>query len=279
LGGSASGGNTRKRATSPTESACEIFVFGAEARSMFRARAHATSARWTSALRFGANATCATCLASSFDVTTPSRSDALDLRLQLRARHAAHGSAPALALIERLDARAKRRLGGPLQVQVERGLDAQTALQHGLAAELLEEVAAHFFREPGRGGEVCVLGRDAEHWKLGDRGLVGGLVDEADGDHAAQHILAPIVGRSVVAERGETRRRLRQSRQHRALRHGELADLLAEVGARRFADSPRTPAEIDLVQVEREDLVLAEVLLESPREDHLLHLAIEASLG
>ena len=59
----------------------------------------------------------------------------------------------------------------------------------------------------------------------------------------------------------------------------ELADLLAEVGARRLADSPRAAAEIDLVQVEREDLVLGEVLLESPREDHLLDLAVEASLG
>ncbi len=94
------------------------------------------------------------------------RSDALELCFQLRARHAAHGSAPALAVIERLDARAQRRFGRPLQVQVERRLDAQPALQHGLAAEFLEEMTAHFFGEPCRGSEVRVLGRDPEHGRF-----------------------------------------------------------------------------------------------------------------
>jgi hypothetical protein len=165
-----------------------------------------------------------------------------------------------------------------VQAEVERGLDAQAALQHGLAAEFLEEVAAHFFGEPGRGGEVRVLGRYAEHRRRRDCGVVAGLVDEADVDHASQHVSAAVVGRFVVAERREARRRLRQSRQHRALRHVEVADLLAEVGARCLADSPRAAAEIDLVQVEREDLVLGEVLLEAARGSSP-SLAIEALLG
>ena len=60
---------------------------------------------------------------------------------------------------------------------------------------------------------------------------------------------------------------------------GELADVLAEVGARGLADALGAAAEVDLVQVEREDLVLGQLLLEPPGEDHLLQLAVEAALG
>ena len=54
---------------------------------------------------------------------------------------------------------------------------------------------------------------------------------------------------------------------------------LAEVVARRLLDAVAAVAEVDVVEVELEDLVLGELLLEAPREERLADLAAEGALA
>src|SRR5450432_4797288 len=70
-----------------------------------------------------------------------------------------------------------------------------------------------------------------------------------------------------------------EASQERGLRHVQVFGLLAEVVARCLFDPVPALPEINRVQVEREDLVLAELLLEPTRQDRLLDLALVAALG
>ena len=80
-----------------------------------------------------------------------------------------------------------------------------------------------------------------------------------------------------MAERVEDARPLDQPGELRRLGQIDLAEILAEVDLRRLpeaADIERpAPAEIDLVGVVLEDLLLGEALLQLQRDDHLGELA------
>ena len=85
--------------------------------------------------------------------------------------------------------------------------------------------------------------------------------------------------RGGVVHRREPHRRLDHARERRRLAEGEVLHALAEVEAARLLDAVAEVAEVDLVQVQEEDLVLREVLLEARREDELLHLALHAPVA
>ena len=74
-------------------------------------------------------------------------------------------------------------------------------------------------------------------------------------------------------------RRLREPGDQRALGERELVEVLAEVAARRRRDAPRAVAEVDLVEVDREDRLLRVGRLEAARHDRFLRLARQRLLG
>ena len=93
-----------------------------------------------------------------------------------------------------------------------------------------------------------------------------------DGDHGLQHDIAPGDRPVEVDGRGIARRGLDQAGEQRRFRDREIAGALAEISARRRLDAVQAVAEVHLVQVHLEDLVLAVHLLEVRREDHFLEL-------
>src|SRR5262245_44039946 len=69
-------------------------------------------------------------------------------------------------------------------------------------------------------------------------------------------------------------RTLGQARKQRAFLDGELLRRLAEIAARRHLDAPGATAEIDGIEIELENLRLAERLLDPRGHDHLADLAL-----
>ncbi len=186
------------------------------------------------------------------------------------------GAAEMLAPLERHQALAHGAHGSGLLARVERELDAQAA-RVGLVAELGVD---HLAR--GLGGMLGVhagLGRAAQLQHLG---ACGGMLlgaDEADVEHAVEHMALARRGTLQVVERVERRGRLRQAGEHRGLGQREGGHRLAEVGARRGGEAVRAVAEEDLVHVHLEDLVLREVGLDLEREQDLVDLARDRLLG
>ena len=60
---------------------------------------------------------------------------------------------------------------------------------------------------------------------------------------------------------------------------GGFVELLAEVAVRRGRDAPPAIAQVDVVEVDREDRVLRVLRLEAPREDRLERLAPQRLVG
>ena len=108
-------------------------------------------------------------------------------------------------------------------------------------------------------------------------------VDEARVLHGP-HDLVPPLGRALlVAERVVGVRRLDHPGEERRLGQGQVGHVLAEVDARRLAHPVDAEgarlAEVDVVQVELEDLLLRGPPLEDEGEERLLRLPPVAPLG
>jgi hypothetical protein len=104
-----------------------------------------------------------------------------------------------------------------LQVEIQRGVDGEPAVQHLLTAERLEEGAAHLFGEVGGRGEVAV-GLRALHRRDVRQGLLVVVVgDEARVVHLLEHVAAPLLGGVGVRERRVLRRSLGKPRQQGGL--------------------------------------------------------------
>ena len=83
---------------------------------------------------------------------------------------------------------------------------------------------------------------------------------------------------SGIAARREPRRRANQAGERGCFRHRELRRRLGEIALRRRLDAVGAGAEVDPVEIEIEDLGLAELALQPGRQRHLLHLAGERAL-
>ncbi len=105
------------------------------------------------------------------------------------------------------------------------------------------------------------------------------LVDEAGLDHAAQHITLAQRRARRIDDRVEGRWRLGQPCQHRRLGQRDLAERFAEVGLCGHREAVGALAEIDLVEVKLEDLVLRQAALDLQREQDFIELAIEGLLA
>ena len=105
---------------------------------------------------------------------------------------------------------------------------------------------------------------------LGDVAVLGHLADDP---------VPPLGGFLLLAERMIVVRRLGQGREIGDLLDREVLELLVEVGEARRGDAVGADAEIDLVEIELEDLVLAVGALDADGEDGFLDLALERAVA
>ena len=129
----------------------------------------------------------------------------------------------------------------------------------------------------GRIDEIIVarlgVGRQREPHRLGPCRRGTGLVDRALAHHRLQHQLGTAARRLGVAARRKLRGGTQKAGQRRRLCEAEFARLLAEIALGRRIGAERAGAEIDRVQIPREDLVLRQPGVEPHRDHRLLHLA------
>ncbi len=96
--------------------------------------------------------------------------------------------------------------------------------------------------------------------------------------HAAQDPVAPLFAAGRINQWIECRRCLRQAGDHRQLCDAKLRNGLAVVHLRSRLDSIGTIAKVDLVDVQLEDFVLAELALYLQCQQYLVDLARETPL-
>ena len=90
--------------------------------------------------------------------------------------------------------------------------------------------------------------------------------------HERQHEVATCQRAFPVGARGVHRRPFRERRQHRPFGDRDILDTLAEQVAARRLHAVHPVAEVDDVEVERQDLILREALLDEAREPELHEL-------
>ena len=113
----------------------------------------------------------------------------------------------------------------------------------------------------------------------GNRSLEVGLSDEAGFEHAAQHILLAHGGARRIDHWVVCRWRLWQARQHRGFSQAERVQRLAVVGPCGHGKAVGALAEVDLVEVDLEDLVLAQVVFDLEGEQGFVELAGKGALA
>ncbi len=181
-------------------------------------------------------------------------------------RDLAQGAAPAMAAVIGDEPVAQRLVGDRLQLRIDRGADRQPAGVEALFAIALQQVAADLFGEI-IGVHHLGLVAPAQLHRLGLGRLVFLGRDEALIQHPVQHIVAPGEGSAVAAGC------LGQCCEIGGFRDRQLVQRLVEIVEGRRGNPVGTGAEIDLVQIQLEDPVLAEGLLDAEGEDRLLDLA------
>ena len=97
--------------------------------------------------------------------------------------------------------------------------------------------------------------------------------------HAPQHVLLALARALRIRNRVVGGRRFWQAGEHGGLREAQLVERLAEVDLRGGGETVGALPEVDLVDVELEDLVLAQVVLDLEREQRLVELARQRLLG
>ena len=170
----------------------------------------------------------------------------------------------------------ERTLANLLEIHVERGVDPQPALVERVRSVELVEVLADHLDEVRRAVVVVALRRDAERRVQGAVEL--DLRDRLGGEHVAQHLGAPRQrGRGAAARRVEAGIGGHAGEQ-RALGQRQLLQRLAEVRLRGGIHAVGALAEVDLIEVHLEDLILGVVALDLDREHDLLELARQRAL-
>ena len=168
---------------------------------------------------------------------------------------------PGAALVAR-EPLLQRRLHRPLQLRIDRrahrvgvGGDRLDACQRfGLARDLIDEVEADITPRPLVGDHCRQRRQSAGGLLLRGIGLV--LL------HAAENISEPFLRAAGMPIGIERVRSLGEAGQQRALLQGQILRRLAEIAAGRELDPPGAAAEIDRIEIELEDLRLAQRVLD-----------------
>ena len=204
-----------------------------------------------------------------------------ELREELRplvAGNVADRSPVARAPIVGAKSRSHRVVRVALPLGVERGPHLEPACEHCVGAVALHEVASHLFDEVGSGDRGLAAFRlvELEPPRQGRRPLGG--ADEAVLLHATEHEALALEGFLAAVSRRVLRRCWYQASDQCAFGQRELARRLRKVRMRRCFDPVSTGAQVDLVQVQIEDLVLVQCSLDSHGQDHVLELADVAAI-
>ena len=174
---------------------------------------------------------------------------------------------------------AERGDGGALQVEVERGVDAPARAKELVFAQLPVQPLAHRndIVRSCTFGAVPLCGVDEVH--LGFGGL-GPLLrcDEALLLHLSEHVTAAAERRIEVLEGVVAVGRLHEAGEERGLVERQRRGTVAEVEAACLLDAVGLRTEEDLVEVDGEDVVFAEVAVEFDGELRLLNLPLDGAL-
>ncbi|SAL87367.1 hypothetical protein AWB68_08380 [Caballeronia choica] len=185
--------------------------------------------------------------------------------------HEAFRPAIAVTALVIHDALANGAVGGVLIGGIDGGRDREAA-RVGLFLVLRVHHLPHHFRDVFRMHAVFGAGRF--RMDLFGDGLVElRLRDVVQVEHALQDVLLANLCALRIDDRVIRRRRLRQASKHRCFGQRDVLQVLAEVDARRSREAVRALAEIDLIHVQLEDLVLRERALDLVREQHFIDLA------
>ncbi len=162
--------------------------------------------------------------------------------------------------------------GVVLALHVDGRVDLEAVVEQALVSVARHQVAAQVLGDVRSG-----LAEDVLHRVDLDGGIVRRFAlrprDHPLFGHPAQDVRSPRLRLLRMREGRELRRRLRQPRDQRHLGQGQLPHVLAIVVLRRRLHAVGVMAEIDLVHVELEDLLLGEVALQAPGEDQLADVA------
>ena len=170
--------------------------------------------------------------------------------------------------------------GALLQPEVDRRLHAQAAAVDLAVAEPVDQLLLHVVREVRRPRRLRAGQPDAVG--LRQRGVervpVLPCVDVADVEHVGEGLGAAGACGRRSRDRVERARRRRQPREQRRLRQRQVLRALAEVDLGRLLDAVRAVAEVDRVQIGRQDPLLRPLLRELERQRGLAHLASDRLL-
>ena len=180
------------------------------------------------------------------------------------------GAAVAVPPVVGAEGRAQGLIGGQLVFIPYRGADGQPA-GIGRFAIFGDQVASDHL------GDIRGLKLDCGPVQGGRDGgrarrAPGRIADERQGAHPFQHIVAPRQRPLGTGDWIGGRRGLGQAGDHRGLGQGQFADILAVVNPGGRADAIGPLAEVNLVEVEFEDLVLVQFALNLERQKDLVQL-------
>ena len=169
-----------------------------------------------------------------------------------------------------------RRLRRLLHVQVQGGVDAKASGVKliGQLGDLVGQAVPHEVDEVGGAGVGLVGRAQAQRLRLGPFGLGG--ADHAQLGHPREDPVPAALGALGVApvDLGAAD----EGRQGRRFGQGQLVQGLAEVLPGRHLRPVGAPAEVDLVEVHRQDLILRVVGLQLDGQQGLPELAAEGAL-
>ena len=127
-----------------------------------------------------------------------------------------------------------------------------------------------------------MFGARPEPFRLGRRLRHGGLDfivgDEADIAHGLQHDLRPLFRRLRIACRRKARGRFKKPGEHGRLAQIDVARGFVEVAPRGRLDAIGVGAEIDAIEIHRENLVLGEFMLQPEGQQHFLNFAFQRAI-
>ncbi len=170
---------------------------------------------------------------------------------------------------------------GALQVGVERGVDAETLVGEVLIADALGELIVDKIDEVGSFAGVDVGGCEAERLGFGSGGFSCG--DGTGLDHGVEDDVAAGEGAFGMTIGIEAAGALDHASEEGCLGGVDLFEVFVEECLRRLAEAvdvvAAAVAQIDLVGVHLEDLLLGEAGLELEGDEDLDELALDAALG
>lgn len=178
---------------------------------------------------------------------------------------------PAMAAVVDVQAIAHGLVGRRLQHRVD-GRGDVVALGQRLVAEAGDHLLADHLGHVGRVHLDGALVRRGVH-RHGLRLRRFGCAHELQLDHAIEDVVAAHLRALGIGQRIAAGRKLRNARERGHLVERKLIELLAVIELRRGRDAVGAVAEEALVQVQLEDLVLAQLALHAHRREHLGELA------